>query len=163
MTETRPRLTIGADHAGFALKEALKAALVAQGYDVVDAGTSNAEPADYPDFATLVARAISRGTGERGILICGSGIGMSITANRFPGVRAALCLDAEAARLSRLHNDANILVLAARRTGTEAALEITFVWLATPFEGGRHQRRLEKLRAIEREICSTSSTDLEEE
>jgi ribose 5-phosphate isomerase B len=163
MTETRPRLTIGADHAGFVLKEALKAALVAQGYDVTDAGTSNAEPADYPDFAARVARAISRGTGGRGILICGSGIGMSITANRFPRVRAALCLDAEAARLSRLHNDANILVLAARRTGTEDAVDIASVWLATPFEGGRHQRRLEKIRAIERDVCSTSSTDPEEE
>ncbi|HOD29984.1 MAG TPA: ribose 5-phosphate isomerase B, partial [Syntrophales bacterium] len=124
MTETRPRLTIGADHAGFALKEALKAALAAQGYDITDAGTLNAEPADYPDFAARVARAISRGPGGRGILICGSGIGMSITANRFPGIRAALCLDAEAARLSRLHNDANILVLAARRTGTEDAVDI---------------------------------------
>jgi len=155
MTASRPPVYIGADHAGFELKEAVKAALAEQGRDVVDAGTRSAEAADYPDFAARVARNISQGTGGRGILICGSGIGMSITANRFPGVRAALCLDVETARLSRLHNDANILVLAARKTKTDAALKITAAWLETPFEGGRHQRRLDKIREIERSLCPT--------
>ena len=143
------RLVIGADHAGFDLKVALKRLLDRLGYSVHDVGTFSSESVDYPDIAAEVARRVSTGEFARGILVCGSGIGMSITANRFPHVRAALCMDAETARLSRQHNNANILVLAGRRTDPNTAGEITQVWLRTAFEGGRHQRRLEKIAAIE--------------
>ncbi|MDX9820856.1 MAG: ribose 5-phosphate isomerase B [Syntrophales bacterium] len=142
-------LVIGADHAGFDLKVALKRLLDRLGYSVHDVGTFSSESVDYPDIAAEVARRVSTGEFARGILVCGSGIGMSITANRFPHVRAALCMDAETARLSRQHNDANILVLAGRRTDPNTAGEITQVWLRTAFEGGRHQRRLEKIGTIE--------------
>jgi ribose 5-phosphate isomerase B len=107
---------------------------------------------DYPDFAACVAEAVATGSYPRGILICGSGVGMAIVANRFPGVRAALCLDEETARLSRMHNDANILVLAGRKTDGAAAQGIVRVWLTTPFEGGRHQARLDKIRETEQKL-----------
>lgn len=142
-------IIIGADHAGFPLKEALKPLLAEMGFAVTDAGTDSERPSDYPDFGARVAKAVSTGLFPRGIVICGSGIGMSIVANRFPGVRAALCLDAETARLSRLHNDANVLALAGRKTDPERAREIVRVWLTTPFEGGRHQQRLDKISAVE--------------
>jgi ribose 5-phosphate isomerase B len=141
------KIVIGSDHAGFPLKEALKKAISG----ITDIGTGSADSVDYPDFGARVARAVSSGEYDRGILICGSGIGMSIVANKFPGIRAALCTDTEAARLSRMHNDANVLVLAGRRTDPETAVAITRVWLDTPFEGGRHERRLEKIRNIEKE------------
>jgi RpiB/LacA/LacB family sugar-phosphate isomerase len=143
------KIIIGADHAGYPLKEGLKPFLKEMGFAVTDVGTDSDRPADYPDFAARVAEAVSTGVFPRGILICGSGVGMSITANRFPGVRAALCLDEETARMSRQHNDANILVLAGRKTDTGAARSITQVWLATPFEGGRHQKRLDKIKKAE--------------
>lgn len=143
------KIIIGSDHAGYPLKEGLKPFLKEMGLVVTDVGTDSDRPADYPDFAARVAEAVSTGVFPRGILICGSGVGMSITANRFPGVRAALCLDEETARMSRQHNDANILVLAGRKTDTGTARSITQVWLATPFEGGRHQKRLDKLRDTE--------------
>jgi len=146
------RLVIGADHAGFDLKVALKRLLDRLGYSVHDVGTFSSESVDYPDIAAEVARRVSTGEFTRGILVCGSGIGMSITANRFPHVRAALCMDTETARLSRQHNNANILVLAGRRTDPNTAGEITQVWLRTAFEGGRHQRRLEKIVAIENSL-----------
>ena len=141
------KIVIGSDHAGFPLKEALKKAI----RGMRDIGTGSADSVDYPDFGARVARAVASGEYDRGILICGSGIGMSIVANKFPGIRAALCTDTEAARLSRMHNDANVLVLAGRRTDPETAVAITRVWLDTPFEGGRHERRLEKIRNIEKE------------
>jgi len=147
---TVKKIIIGADHAGYQLKEALKPFLKDLGIAVTDIGTDSDRAVDYPDFAARVAEAVSTGIFERGILICGSGVGMSITANRFPGVRAALCLDEETARLSRMHNDSNILVLAGRKTDTGTARAITQVWLATPFEGGRHQKRLDKIREAER-------------
>ncbi len=132
----------------FPLKEALKKAIGG----MTDIGTGSADSVDYPDFGARVARAVSSGEYDRGILICGSGIGMSIVANKFPGIKdAALCTDTESARLSRMHNDANVLVLAGRRTDPETAVAITRVWLDTPFEGGRHERRLEKIRNIEKE------------
>ena len=143
------KIIIGADHAGYPLKEALKPFLKELGFTVTDVGTDNDRPTDYPDFAARVAEAVSTGVFPRGILICGSGVGMSITANRFPGVRAALCLDEETARSSRLHNDANILVLAGRKTDTATARAMTRIWLTTPFEGGRHQKRLDKIREAE--------------
>jgi len=141
------KIIIGSDHAGFPLKEALKKAIGG----MTDIGTGSADSVDYPDFGARVARAVASGEYDRGILICGSGIGMSIVANKFPGIRAALCTDTEAARLSRMHNDANVLVLAGRWTDPETAVAITRVWLDTPFEGGRHEQRLEKIRNIEKE------------
>ena len=143
------KIIIGADHAGYQLKEALKPFLHEMGVAVTDVGTDSDRPVDYPDFGTRVAEAVSTGVFRRGILICGSGVGMSITANRYPGVRAALCLDEETARMSRMHNDANILVLAGRKTDAGTARAITRVWLETPFEGGRHQKRLDKIREAE--------------
>jgi ribose 5-phosphate isomerase B len=143
------KIIIAADHAGYGLKEALKPHLTEMGLVVTDAGTDSDRPADYPDFGGKAAAAVSDGLFPRGILICGSGVGMSIVANRFPGVRAALCLDEETARLSRMHNDANILVLAGRKTDPQTALRIVRTWLTTPFEGERHQRRLDKIRKID--------------
>ncbi|MCK9363114.1 MAG: ribose 5-phosphate isomerase B [Syntrophales bacterium] len=139
------KIIIGADHAGFVLKEALKPVLEGRGFSVTDVGTDSEAAVDYPDFGKKVAEAVSTGLFTRGIMICGSGIGMSIVANRFPGVRGALCLDPETARLSRLHNDSNILVLAGRKTDPETAAKILQTWLETPFEGGRHKRRLDKI------------------
>ena len=141
------KIIIGSDHAGFDLKEALKESIIG----MTDVGTYSDESVDYPDFASKVARAISVGEYERGILICGSGVGMSIVANKFSGVRAALCTDTDTARMSRMHNDANILVLAGRRTNIETAVAIVTVWLDTEFEGGRHRRRLDKINTIEEE------------
>lgn len=146
---TMEKIIIGADHAGFPLKEGLKPFLAEMEFAVTDAGTNSDRPSDYPDFGARVAEAVSTGLFSRGILICGSGIGMSIIANRFPGVRAALCLDEETARSSRQHNDANILALAARKTDTQTARGIIRVWLTTSFEGGRHQSRLDKIREAE--------------
>jgi ribose 5-phosphate isomerase B len=141
----REKIIIGADHAGYTLKEALKPLLTEMGFEVTDAGTDSDRPVDYPDFAARVAEAVSTGVFPRGVLICGSGVGMAIVANRFPGVRAAVCLDEETARGSRMHNDSNVLVLAGRKTDPETARAIVRVWLATPFEGGRHQKRLDKI------------------
>ncbi|MBU2228400.1 MAG: ribose 5-phosphate isomerase B [Proteobacteria bacterium] len=146
----KEKIIIGADHAGYRLKETLKPFLVEMGLAVTDAGTDNEQAVDYPDFAAKVAGAVAAGIFPRGILICGSGVGMSIVANRFPGVRAALCRDEETARLSRMHNDANILVLAGRKTDPETARAIARTWLDTPFEGERHQQRLDKIMEIER-------------
>ena len=146
------QIIIGSDHAGFTLKEVVKQYLAEMGYAVTDAGTDTPATVDYPDFAAIVAQRVSAGEFDRGILVCGSGLGMSIVANKFPGVRAALCLDEETARMSRLHNDANILVLAGRRTEDEAAKSIARLWLNTEFEGGRHQRRLDKIADIGKQL-----------
>jgi RpiB/LacA/LacB family sugar-phosphate isomerase len=148
-------LILGADHAGYELKEAVRGILRENGIPVTDVGTNGAESVDYPDFARPVAEAVSSGRFPRGILVCGSGVGMSIAANRYPGVRAALCLDEETARLSRLHNDSNILVLAGRKTDPATAARIVRVWLETGFEGGRHEKRLGKIRAIEESLRCT--------
>jgi len=143
------KIIIGADHAGYPLKEALKPFLAEMGLAVSDAGTDSERAVDYPDIAVKVAEAVSVGVFPRGILICGTGVGMSMVANRFPCVRAALCRDEEEARISRMHNDANILVLAGRKTDAETAMKIVRTWLTTPFEGGRHQRRLDKIGETE--------------
>lgn len=147
---TEKKIIIASDHAGFSLKEALKPFLEGSGFQVTDVGTDSEEAADYPDFGKKVAQEVSAGLFPRGIMICGSGIGMSIVANRFFGVRGALCLDVETARLSRLHNDSNVLVLAGRKTGPDVAKDILKTWLETPFEGGRHQRRLDKIDELEK-------------
>ena len=146
-------IIIGSDHAGFALKEALKGPLASSGCKVFDAGTHREESVDYPDYGVLAAEKVSSGRFERGILVCGSGVGMAIVANKFPGVRAALCLDEETARLSRRHNDSNVLVLAGRRTDPDTAARIVRAWLETPFEGGRHRKRLDKIRKLEQRLC----------
>jgi ribose 5-phosphate isomerase B len=135
---------IGSDHAGFDLKELCKAHLMQSGeHQVKDAGVFSRDSSDYPRIAKEVARAVSRGEYDRGVLICGTGIGMSITANRFKGVRAALCQDVYCARMTRLHNDANVLAMGGRIIGPGVALEILDVFLKTQFEGGRHQKRLD--------------------
>jgi ribose 5-phosphate isomerase B len=146
------KISLGSDHAGFELKEDLRGYLAEQKVEVIDLGVYNEEPVDYPDIGASVAQKVSRGEVDRGILICGSGIGMSIVANRFPGVRAALCHDLYTARISREHNDANLLILGGRLIGKGLAREILKVWLETGFQGGRHQRRLEKIRALEEKI-----------
>jgi ribose 5-phosphate isomerase B len=143
-------IALGADHAGLPLKEVVKAWLSGTGHDVLDLGTHTADSVDYPDYATLVADALVDGTAKRGILVCGTGIGMAIAANKVPGVRAAPCADTFTARLAREHNDTNVLALGARITGDDAAIEIVRVWLETAFAGDRHVRRVEKLAAIER-------------
>jgi len=147
------RIIIGSDHAGFALKESVKGFLSSAGIRVFDAGTHRDESVDYPDYGVLAAGRVSSGEFEKGILVCGSGVGMAIVANKFPGIRAALCLDEETARLARQHNDSNILVLAGRKTEAAAAERIIKTWLETPFEGGRHQKRLDKIRELEQKLC----------
>ncbi|MBI4495657.1 MAG: ribose 5-phosphate isomerase B [Deltaproteobacteria bacterium] len=143
------RILLGSDHAGFELKEDLRGYLEGQRVEVVDLGVSRPEPADYPDIAAAVAERVGQGEAERGLLICGSGLGMSIVANRFGGVRAALCHDVSTARVSRAHNDANVLVLGGRLIGRGLAREILQVFLETGFEGGRHERRLKKIRELD--------------
>ena len=145
------QIGLACDHGGFELKEELKAFLKSIGIEPIDMGTFNEDSVDYPDFGVLVAEKVSRGELEKGILICGTGIGMSIVANKFPRVRAALANDLYSSRCSREHNDANILVIGGRIVGKELAKEIVKVWLETPFAGGRHKRRLEKIEALEKE------------
>jgi ribose 5-phosphate isomerase B len=138
-------LLLAADHAGFELKEKLKESLDRKGIAYRDLGTTSPDSVDYPDFAHRLADAISRGEAERGVLFCGSGQGMAMAANRHHGVRAALVLDEETARLTREHNDANVLSLAARFTPADRAERILDAFLETPFEGGRHARRVQKI------------------
>ncbi|MCH7931435.1 MAG: ribose 5-phosphate isomerase B [Proteobacteria bacterium] len=138
-------IVIASDHAGFELKETLKQELEALGFAVNDLGTHGGESVDYPDYADALARAVAAGEAGRGVLLCGTGIGASIAANRHAGVRAALCHDAQSASMSRRHNDANVLVLGGRVTAPETARECLRIFLDTPFEGGRHARRVAKL------------------
>jgi len=136
-------IIIGCDHAALRLKEILKSALQEKGFQVDDVGTHSEASMDYPDTGKAVAEKISSGAFERGILLCGTGLGMSMVANKYPHVRAALCNDLFSAAMSRRHNDANILVMGGRVIGDILALEILETWLETPFEGGRHQKRLD--------------------
>jgi ribose 5-phosphate isomerase B len=139
-------VAVAADHAGFELKCALAEVLRAElGCQVLDLGTASAESVDYPDYADRLVEALRGGRAEQGVLICGSGIGMSIAANRHPGIRAALCASVDMARLARLHNDANVLVLGSRLTEPATAADCLRAFLATSFEGGRHARRVAKL------------------
>ncbi len=138
-------VALAADHAGFALKCHLVDWLGGQGIPARDLGTDGGEAVDYPDYAEALVAALRAGEADLGVLICGSGIGMSIAANRHPGIRAALAVDAEAARLARQHNDANVLILAGRRTSRREAEECMAAFLAASFEGGRHRRRLGKI------------------
>ncbi len=144
---------IASDHGGLELKEAVKKCLQGRGIDVRDQGTINADSVDYPDFGEKVARAVSAGEAEKGVLICGTGIGMSIVANKFPGVRAALISDDFTARMSKEHNNANIIVMGGRTSSTEQACRMVEIWLDAEFEGGRHQARLDKIARIEQELA----------
>jgi len=138
-------ILVGSDHAGFDLKNFLKDVLAARGLQVIDVGCDSQDSCDYPRFAQDVSRRLARGEAKLGILICGTGIGMSITANRFRGIRAALCTTELHARMSRAHNDANVLVLGGRITGSALAKAILEAWLDTPFEGDRHKRRVDQI------------------
>ena len=141
---------MGSDHAGYRLKEDLGAFLRSAGHDVLDLGTDTEEPVDYPPFCAAAARAVAEGRADRGIVLGGSGQGEQIVANKIGGVRASLCHDLYTARLARAHNDANVLSMGARVIAAEHAKEITMVWLATLFDGGRHERRIEQIAMIER-------------
>ena len=145
------RVALGADHAGFPLKEDLATFLRAAGHDVLDMGTDGTDPVDYPAFCAAAARAVIDGSADRAIVLGGSGQGEQIAANKVHGIRAALCHDLYLAKLSREHNDANVLAMGARVIAPEYAREIVTVWLVTPFAGGRHEPRLEQIAAIERE------------
>jgi ribose 5-phosphate isomerase B len=144
------RIAVGADHAGFALKEDIKKTLKELGLTVQDFGTNSTDAVDYPDFAAHVAKGIASGEFDRGILVCGTGIGMAIAANKVPGVRAATVTDVEMARLSREHNDANVLAIGGRLLEKKRALDIVRTFLETPFAGDRHQRRIDKIKDLEK-------------
>ncbi len=144
------KVVIGADHAGYELKEKVKKYLEIKGLEVEDVGTFSKDSVDYPDYAFKVASQVSEKKVDFGVLVCKSGIGMSIAANKFKNVRAAVCFTAEMAKLARSHNDANVLSLSQEFTKEEEAYKIVETWLATEFEGGRHQRRVDKIRKMEK-------------
>jgi ribose 5-phosphate isomerase B len=146
------RIAIGSDHRGYHLKEQIIALMRTKGHDIEDVGTRGSESVDYPDFAALVARLVSQQAVERGILICGTGIGMAIAANKFPGVRAAPCSDEVTAEISRRHNNLNVLCLSADMLSPRTVERMVDVWISTPFEGGRHERRVEKIHELEKQI-----------
>jgi len=143
------RIAVGADHAGFVLKQHIRKSLEAKGHEVVDKGTQSLESCDYPDFAAAVARDVASGAAERGVLICSTGVGMSIAANKIAGVRAALGTTLDEVRLVRSHNDANVLTLGAKYLDGAEADSLVDTFLATPFDGGRHARRVAKIIALE--------------
>src|SRR5512139_2641990 len=148
------KIALGCDHAGFGLKEEIISLLRSLSFEFDDCGTNNTDSVDYPDFGEKVSALVSSGKVDRGILICGTGIGMSMVANKFPNVRAALCNDLFSAKMSRLHNDANVLVMGGRMIGKDLAYEIVKTWLDTAFEGDRHMRRLQKIKNIEDTVNS---------
>lgn len=149
MTEAKPRIAIASDHAGFALKEKVREYLMAKGYEVEDLGAHSSEPADYPDFAEKVATRIGAQQAQIGVLMCGTGLGMAMAANKVSGVRAATCNDTLSARLARAHNNANILAMGGRLIGEAEAQKILDTWLSTEFLGGRHETRVEKIAALD--------------
>ncbi|MEM8885825.1 MAG: ribose 5-phosphate isomerase B [Planctomycetota bacterium] len=149
------RIAIGSDHAGFDLKEFLKAGLAAAGHEVLDLGCPDASSVDYPEFGSAVGEAVVAGDAERGVVVCGTGIGISMAANKVPGVRAALVHDRFTTEMSRKHNDANVLALGARTMDERHARELLELWLATAFEGGRHERRVGKINALDRTACES--------
>lgn len=146
----KPRIVVGADHAGFPLKEKVREYLKSQGYDVEDAGPASAESVDYPDFAEKVATRVAAQQADFGVLMCGTGLGVAIAANKVPGIRAATCNDTLCAHFARAHNDANVLAMGGRLIDEATAQKVLDTWLSTPFEGGRHQRRVEKIEDLER-------------
>jgi len=149
------KIAIGCDHAGYKLKEEIKVFLKEKNLEILDVGTNNSDSVDYPDYAERVAEAVASGRFDRGIIVCGSGIGVAMTANKIPGIRAAVCNDIESARLSRQHNDANVLTMGGRRViDFKEAKKIINTWLETEFEGGRHLIRLAKIAKLERKYSS---------
>ena len=156
MSMEQETIVMGSDHAAYQMKETIKSYLEGRGFAVEDVGAPGTDSVDYPDFGIKVASAVSTGKQKRGILMCGTGLGMSMVANRFPGVRAALCGDIFSAVMSRQHNDANILVLGGRVIGDVLAKEIVRAWLDTEFDGGRHQNRLDKFDRIDFTGCGSS-------
>ena len=146
------RIALGADHAGVQLKAEIRRLLDERGIAYTDFGTDTSDSVDYPDYADKVAHAVADGSHDRGLLFCGSGIGMAIAANKVPGIRAASVTDQESARLSREHNDANVLALGERLTPTATARDLVATFLDTPFAGGRHQRRVDKISALDRQL-----------
>jgi ribose 5-phosphate isomerase B len=151
------RIVIGADHAGFELKQVLAAHLRRHGHEVIDKGTDSTEPVDYPDFAEAAGNAVLAGAAERAVLVCGSGVGASVSANKLPGIRAGLCHDTYSARQGVEHDDMNILVLGARVIGVEMARELVDNFLTAKFTGEeRHRRRVEKIAALERRYAKTA-------
>ncbi len=147
------KIAIAADHGGLNLKNKIKEYLKANGYGICDFGTDSAESCDYPDFALPAAEAVASGECDRGIIICSTGIGVSIVANKVPGVRCAHCHDSYCAEFTRRHNDANVLAMGEKVVGEGYALEIADIFLRTEFEGGRHQRRVDKITAVEKKYC----------
>ena len=145
------RIAVGCDHRGYSLKQKIIVLMESAGHTVLDAGTQNDESVDYPDFAAAVSKQVRAGTADRGVLVCGTGIGMAIAANKFPGVRAAPCSDEVSAEISRRHNDLNVLCLAGDMLSNRAAERIVDIWLNTEFEGGRHERRIKKISQFERD------------
>ena len=145
------KVAIASDHRGYHLKEKVISLLKAKGHTVIDDGPSSEASVDYPDFAALVARKVSAGEVDRGILICGTGLGMAISANKFPGVRAAACVDEVTAELSRRHNDLNVLCLSGDLLSSRSTERLVEIWMDTEFEGGRHERRVEKIAQLERD------------
>ena len=143
------KIALGSDHGGYELKEYIKQHLEEKGVEYIDYGTKSTESVDYPEFGKKVAEAVKNGECERGIVCCGTGIGISISANKVPGIRCALCSDCYSARMSREHNNANVLALGARVTGRDLAFEIVDVWLKSEFQAGRHERRVNKITEIE--------------
>lgn len=153
------KIAIAADHAGYQEKEQLKPLLTELGIEFEDLGTVSPESVDYPDYARKVAEKVARGEADQGLLVCGSGTGMAIAANKVPGVRAAVAWNEEVARLAREHNDANVLSLAARCTPFDEITKIVRAWFAAKFDGGRHSRRVDKIREIEREEIARCATN----
>lgn len=147
------RISIGSDHRGLAIRPKVIALVTRLGHEVIDVGSHECEPVDYPDIASVVGRMVARGEADRGILICGTGLGMCIAANKIPGVRAGPCHDDLTAEMSRRHNDLNVLCLSADMLGERLIDRMVEIWLNTPFEGGRHARRVAKIRALEEEIA----------
>ncbi|MBL8211929.1 MAG: ribose 5-phosphate isomerase B [Bryobacterales bacterium] len=152
------KISIGADHAGFALKQEIGEKLKALGHDVLDRGTVSTESTDYPDYALRVGNDVSQGVADRGILVCSTGTGMAIAANKVPGVRAAHAWQVEQVQLTREHNDANVLAIGARYTGLDEASRFVEIFLSTEFQGGRHQRRVHKIAAAEENLPAASAT-----
>ena len=143
------KIAIASDHGGFDLKNSVIGILRDKGFEIDDLGTSSADSVDYPDYGIKLAKAIVEQKVERGIVICGTGVGMSIVVNRFPGIRGTLCSDVYTAKMCREHNDSNILIMGGRVIGKDLAVEIVGIWLKSKFEGGRHQRRLDKINEID--------------
>ena len=153
------KIAVASDHRGFAIKSKILQMIAEAGHEAVDLGTDSTESVDYPDFAGEVAKSVSGGTIDRGILICGSGLGMCIVANKFPRVRATQCHDDLSAEMSRLHNDSNVLCLSADLLGDKLINRMIKIWLTTDFEGGRHGRRLDKITQIERDVTTNRDSE----